>query len=97
MTSLKGNRIVEKMLDRLFAALVNGPSLNARPHSSRQRIDFMQLSKLKDQPLQEVLKELLGEKREAKVIARVPAPKRRVTTRTDQETTAESDLTPEEK
>src|SRR5437762_771374 len=97
MTSLKGNRIVEKMLDRLFAALVNGPSLNARPHSSRQRIDFTQLGKLKDRPLEDVLKELLGEKREAKVTAHVPAPKKRVPSRTEQETTPESDLTPEEK
>ncbi len=41
-------RILKKMLDRLFASLVNGPSLNCRPHSSRQRIDLTQLAKLKD-------------------------------------------------
>ena len=34
------NRILTKMLERLFAALVNGPSLNCRPHSSRQRVDW---------------------------------------------------------
>ena len=33
------NKVLVKMLDRLFAALVNGPGLNARPHNSRQRID----------------------------------------------------------
>jgi hypothetical protein len=43
MLSLKGNWIVERMLERLFAALVNGPSLKARPHSSRQRIDFFHI------------------------------------------------------
>ena len=77
MTSLRNNRIIEKMLDRLFAALVNGPSLNARPHSSRQRIDLTQLSKFKDRPLEDVLKELLGEKHETKLTARVPLAKKR--------------------
>ena len=32
----RGNKVLTKMLDRLFSALVNGPSLNCRPHSSRQ-------------------------------------------------------------
>src|SRR5690349_23538626 len=77
MQSLKDNPILQKMLDRLFAALVNGPSLNARPHSSRQRIDFTQLGRLKDLPLEQVLRDLLSEKREARIIARVPVPLKR--------------------
>ena len=77
MTSLRNNRIIEKMLDRLFAALVNGPSLNARPHSSRQRIDLTQFSKFKDRPLEDVLKELLADKHETKLTARVPLAKKR--------------------
>src|SRR5688572_23672663 len=98
MLSLKDNRIAEKMLDRLFAALVNGPSLNARPHSSRQRIDFSQLANLADRSPEEILKELLGEKGEAKVIARVPAPRKRITTRPNDETHLEqTPLSPEEK
>src|SRR5262245_16818850 len=30
------NPILTKMLDRLFAAMLNGPSMNCRPHASRQ-------------------------------------------------------------
>lgn len=36
---MPANRILEKMLDRLYASLIGGPSLNCRPHSSRQRVD----------------------------------------------------------
>src|SRR4051794_18903372 len=70
------NRVLTKMLDRLFAALVNGPGLNCRPHRSRQRVDLAQLSKLADVPAEEVLRRLLGPKGEAVVKARVPQPKR---------------------
>ncbi len=66
------NRILQKMLDRLFAALINGPSLNCRPHASRQRIDLVQLSHLKDQSPETILRELLGEAHQAKVAAKVP-------------------------
>jgi len=33
-----GNKILARMLDRLFAAIVSGPSLNCRPHASRHTI-----------------------------------------------------------
>lgn len=39
--------ILETMIQRLFASLVHGPSMNARPHRSRQRCDWMELSLLK--------------------------------------------------
>src|SRR4051812_42982885 len=71
------NKVLVKMLDRLFAALVNGPSLNARPHASRQRVDFAQLSRLGDFGAEEALRRLLGEDRQSRVAARVPAPKKR--------------------
>ena len=71
------NRVLDKMLDRLFAALVNGPSLNARPHNSRQRVDFSHLSRLGDAPPDKALAKLLGAAREVKLSARVPMPKRR--------------------
>ncbi|WP_145928865.1 AAA domain-containing protein [Termitidicoccus mucosus] len=35
--------ILETMLQRLNASLAHGPGLNARPHNSRQRIDFTEL------------------------------------------------------
>jgi hypothetical protein len=71
------NKVLVKMLDRLFAALVNGPSLNARPHASRQRVDFAQLSRLGDLAPEEALRRLLGEARQVRVAARVGAPKKR--------------------
>ena len=39
--------ILEAMIQRLFASLVHGPSMNARPHRSRQRCDWMELNMLK--------------------------------------------------
>src|SRR6266545_2190036 len=75
-TSAQPNRILEKMLDRLFAAMVNGPSLNCRPHHSRQRVDLSALAGLRDVEPAEVLRRLLGEDRAAKVTARVPPPRK---------------------
>ncbi len=73
----ESNRILSKMLERLFSALINGPSLNCKPHSSRQRVDLLQLTKLHDLKPEQVLQELLGSQRSAKVMARVsPPPKR---------------------
>ena len=68
------NKILQRMLERLFAALVNGPSLNARPHSSRQRIDLTQLAKLGDRSAEDVLRELLDEKHACRLVARIPIP-----------------------
>ena len=36
--------ILHAMLQRLYASLVHGPSMNARPHRSRQRCDLMDLA-----------------------------------------------------
>ena len=69
------NRILKKLLDRLFASLINGPSLNCRPHSSRQRVDLVQLGKLRDATPEAILKALLGSDREVKLAAKVPAPR----------------------
>jgi hypothetical protein len=73
----RNNVILETMLDRLLATLVGGPSLNCRPHSSRQRIDLAQLGRLGDVPAQQILEELLGEKRKVAIEARIAAPARR--------------------
>lgn len=70
------NRILKKMHERLLASLINGPSLNCRPHSSRQRVDLAQLGKLGDQPPEEILRALLGPDRQAKVSAKVRAGRR---------------------
>ncbi len=71
------NRVLLKMLDRLFAALVNGPSLNCRPHRSRQRIDLAQIARLKDVAPAEALLTLLGAPEKVRIKAKTPQPKRK--------------------
>src|SRR5437660_714388 len=55
------NPVLTKMLDRLFASMVNGPSMNCRPQASRQRVDFFQLSRLRDLAAGPTVLQLLGE------------------------------------
>jgi hypothetical protein len=64
--------ILETMLQRLFASLVHGPSMNARPHRSRQRCDWNDLSLLKGIEPASALKTLM-EKRRLEFPAKVPA------------------------
>ncbi|HEV8606713.1 MAG TPA: hypothetical protein VGQ99_15165, partial [Tepidisphaeraceae bacterium] len=65
------NKILSKMLERLFASLLSGPALNCRPHSSRQRIDFTALSRLKDLSPEQALRALLSPDRKSKLTTRV--------------------------
>ncbi len=71
-----GGVVLERMLDRLLASLTSGPSLNCRPHRSRQRLDWSWLSRLDDVAPVDALRELLSETAEVKLTARVTAPKR---------------------
>lgn len=64
--------ILEAMIQRLYASLVHGPSMNARPHRSRQRCDWMELSILKGLAPESALK-VLVEKRKIEFPAKVPA------------------------
>ncbi|MEZ6191739.1 MAG: AAA domain-containing protein [Phycisphaerales bacterium] len=72
--AMPANRILEKMLDRLYAALIGGPSLNCRPHSSRQRVDVTTFSAMGVEDTRRVLVELLGEKQACALTASVPVP-----------------------
>src|SRR5438067_4838867 len=69
------NPILSKMLDRLFVTLMDGPSMNCKPHASRQRLDFVQIERLKDKSAGEIFLSVLREG-EAKLTARVPIPSR---------------------
>lgn len=66
-----GGMILETMLQRLFASLVNGPSMNARPHRSRQRCDWMDLASFASLEPAGALKTLL-ENRRVEFPAKVP-------------------------
>lgn len=68
------SKVLEAMLERLLAAIAGGPSLNARPHNSRQRIDLTTLEKLADLSPGDVLREILGDAGAARVVGRVKPP-----------------------
>ncbi|MCE9669011.1 AAA domain-containing protein [Myxococcus stipitatus] len=72
MSSEPRNRVLEKMLERLYAALASGPSLNCRPHHSRQRLDLATLSRLDGTPPHAVLAGLLGEKATVRLAVKPP-------------------------
>src|SRR5689334_14319401 len=72
--SQAGRAILERMLERLFAAIVSGPSMNCRPHNSRQRIDLFSLSRFKDIPPAAVLSALFSEGAKGSIRAAVPSP-----------------------
>lgn len=71
---MPANAILSRMLDRLFASMARGPCLNCRPHASRQRIDLTLIGNLKDIAPDRVLTDLLSEKREVSIAAKVPSP-----------------------
>ncbi|MBX3730714.1 MAG: DUF4011 domain-containing protein, partial [Candidatus Sumerlaeia bacterium] len=58
--SRTANRIVEALLDRLYATLARGPAINCAPHHSRQRIDLTELERLGEATAGSLLAELLG-------------------------------------
>lgn len=91
------NRILKKLLDRLFASLISGPNLNCRPHSSRQRIDLVQFARLKDRTPDQILRSLLGEERAVKIAAKVAVPVTRFADEGERLEEAEAVLTSEEK
>jgi hypothetical protein len=65
------------MLQRLYAALISGPGINARPHNSRQRIDFIELRNLKSLDPSVMLQSLLSTpSRSVECPAKVPIFKR---------------------
>ncbi|HSP79295.1 MAG TPA: DUF4011 domain-containing protein, partial [Myxococcaceae bacterium] len=62
------------MLERLYVSLSSGPSLNCRPHNSRQRVDLSLLSRLDGTRPQAMLAALLGDKGAVKLSARTASP-----------------------
>ena len=66
------NVILGKLLDRLYASLVQGPCLNCRPHSSRQRIDLSSLQSFQHLSPSEIIPKLLIGSKRVEVLAKVP-------------------------
>lgn len=85
------NKILAKLLERLFASLVNGPSLNARPHASRQRVDLAHIGRLGDFSAEDVLGGLLDTSCGAKIRAKVSPPRRAIDDGTPEEELSDSD------
>ena len=63
--------ILDAMLQRLYASLVKGPSLNARPHNSRQRVDLTEIDAFQGLKAASVVDSLLGSSRSVECPARV--------------------------
>ena len=63
------SKFLDKMLERLYAALANGPCLNCRPQRSRQRIDLLDFAKLVGPQASEILGKLLSPERTVKFTA----------------------------
>lgn len=72
------NVILSRMLDRLFASIVSGPSLSCRPHASRQRLDLTRLAHLRSVGPGEAMLRLLSDDAEVSVAASVPSPPVRI-------------------
>ena len=62
-----GKKIINTLLDRLYANLVNGPLMSCRPHASRQRVDLFQLARLKGPEPREIIAGLLSRERTVKL------------------------------
>lgn len=75
MSDATSSKILSVMLERLFAGIANGPSLNCRPHSSRQRIDLASFATLRDIAPGAALLSLLSPNASTRVLAKVPMPR----------------------
>ncbi|MEM0914513.1 MAG: AAA domain-containing protein [Planctomycetota bacterium] len=69
---MASNGVLSTMLDRLYASLMSGPSLNCRPHSSRQRIDASSLAALSGAGPDSLLADVLGPAGKARFPGEVP-------------------------
>ncbi|MFT3687180.1 MAG: AAA domain-containing protein [Phycisphaerales bacterium] len=82
------NKVLLTMRDRLLTALVNGPSMNCRPHNSRQRLDVLGLRALDAEAAPGLLPALLSSQDAFSISAThaAPANKDRARSETDEET-----------
>lgn len=67
------NRFLSHMLERLYGQVLSGPTMNCRPHRSRQRLDLHALHALADPAAQTLLADLFSGST-ARLTGRVPPP-----------------------
>ncbi len=72
------SKFLERMLQRLYAALSSGPALNCRPHQSRQRVDLALVAHLDAGKPEAILATVLSEERSVKLTPRLHAPATKV-------------------
>ncbi|MEO1084108.1 MAG: AAA domain-containing protein, partial [Acidobacteriota bacterium] len=70
----RSHPILQKMLERLYGAMMRGPQLNCSPHGRRQRFDLTQLYRLDDETPESVLRDLLSNAGRTRIKANVPVP-----------------------
>ncbi len=63
-----GMKLIDVLLDRLYANLVDGPLMSCRPYSSRQRIDLVAMSRLRGATASQALTRLLGQERSVRLL-----------------------------
>src|SRR5688500_18956421 len=64
------NKILQRMLERLYASLASGPLLSCRPHASRQRMDLIRLGQLDGPKPTDILPMLFAPDGSAKLVGR---------------------------
>lgn len=62
-----GSKILQRMLERLYASLASGPLMACRPHASRQRVDLSQLARLEGPTGSALISALLSGERSVKL------------------------------
>src|SRR5687768_8836450 len=65
--------ILSRLLERLYASLLHGPSMNCRVHSARQRVDLLALGRLQHVTAPEILNRLVTGRGQIEVLGKVPA------------------------
>ena len=66
------NKILNTLLDRIYATLVHGPCLNCRVHNSRQRVDLFNITALQHLSVREVVPQLITESHKVEIRGKVP-------------------------
>ena len=62
--------VLERLVDRLYASMVQGPCLNCRPHLSRQRFDLTAIKAFKHLDPTQIIPQLLSTGKSVEILAK---------------------------